>query len=281
MSSQKEEQLMKRMFGLCALVGTVALMSWAPVWADEEGGYKEAPVANGGSISGKITFKGTPPPPKEFDLSKFPQPGFCGKDSDGKGHRLLHEVTVNNGLLADVVVAIGEVPAGKPFKLEATEVKAEGCHFFPQQGSSFVGVVVNKHEIKITNMDADPSDPKSVDGILHNPHGYEVKGSNSSTLFNKPLPTKGQTVTEKIKLHKQESQVKLECDQHNFMNAHFYPVKNPYYAVVGKDGTFTIDQIPPGTYEVHAWHPILGEVEQKITVAANGKATVDFAFAGK
>jgi hypothetical protein len=267
---------------MCALMGAAGLLLATPLFADEGGGYKEAPVTDGGSISGKITFKGTPPPPKTFDLAKFPQPEFCGKADSEKGVRKLHEVTVTNGALGDVVVYVEDATHGKPFTLKEATVMADTCRFLVQGGAStFVGVVLNKGKIKVTNLDADPSDPKSATGVLHNPHGYEIKGATSSTMFNKPLPTKGQTLEETVKLRKKESFMKLECDQHNYMNAHFYPVSNPYYAVVGKDGTFTIDGLPAGTYEVVAWHPILGEVEQKVTVAAKGKATADFAFAGK
>jgi hypothetical protein len=63
------------------------------------------------------------------------------------------------------------------------------------------------------------------------------------------------------------------------MEAWFHAVKNPYYAVVGKDGTFTIDGIPPGEYEIQAWHPMMGEAkEQKIKIATNGKASANFEF---
>ena len=267
---------------LAVALGLGGLWVGSLVSADEEE-YKEAPVANGGSVSGKIMFKGTPPPPKEFDLAKFPQPKYCGQvDNDGKGHRLLHDVNVSNGMLADVVVYIEDVHTGKPFKFNGTDVKASLCRFLVQGGpSELVGVVQNKSDIRVLNTDADPSDPKSASGVLHNPHGYEVKGHASSTLFNKPLPNKGQTLDEKLHFHKHESSMLMQCDQHNFMNAYFLPVNNPYYAIVGKDGTFSIDGVPPGTYDLKAWHPILGEEEQKITVAANGKVTSNFEFKPK
>ena len=245
--------------------------------------YKEAAVSNGGTLTGKISFKGTPPAPKEFDIAKFPQSEFCGKADTKDGTRYLSEVTVNDGLLADVVVAIKGIKEGKAFTFDATEVHADTCRFLAQQGSTFVGVVKNKGKMNVTNMDADPDDPKSADGVLHNPHGYEISGKSSSTMFNKPLPKKDQVMTVTIKMRKERkgSVMKLECDQHNYMNAHFYPVKSPYYAVVGKEGTFSIDQIPAGEYEVHAWHPILGEQTKKITVAAGGSASLDFEFAPK
>ncbi len=134
---------------------------------------------------------------------------------------------------------------------------------------------------RVENLDADPSDPKSADGVLHNPHTYNVYGASSRTIFNKPLPTKGQVINYKFKKLdlKKSPIVFLQCDQHNFMEAWFHSVKNPYYAVVGKDGTFTIDGIPPGEYELYAWHPMMAEAkEQKIKIAPNGKASVNFEF---
>lgn len=269
---------MKELVAGIALFGAISFLSLPVALA-----YEEAPVSGGGAVTGKITFKGTPPEPKLFDFAKFPQPGFCAKaDSDGKGHRMLHEVKVKDGALGDVVVYIEEIEKGKPFKFKGTDVNADTCRFLVQGGpSTMVGVVMNRNEIRVTNQDADPSDPKSADGVLHNPHGYEVKGDSNNTLFNKPLPTKGMVLTQKLIFRKKESFMLMQCDQHNFMNAWFHPVDNPYYAIVGEDGKFSIDDIPPGTYEIYAFHPTLGTEEQKLTVAAGGKATVNFEFKPK
>jgi hypothetical protein len=181
-----------------------------------------------------------------------------------------------------VVVYIEDVEKGKPFKFNGTDVKAEGCQFLVQGGpSTFTGVVVKKAEIRVENMDADPTDPKAATGVLHNPHAYEVAGASSSTIFNLPLPEKGQVVKKPVILRKKESIFKVECDQHNYMQVYFQPVTNPYYAIVGEDGSFSIDGIPPGTYEVYAWHPTLGKQEVNVTIPAKGQAKADFAFAAK
>jgi len=88
-------------------------------------------------VSGKITFKGTPPAPKLFDFAKFPQQNFCSKaDSDGNGHRMLREVKVKDGALADVVVYIEAIEKGKPFKFNGTDVHADTCRFLVQGGPS-------------------------------------------------------------------------------------------------------------------------------------------------
>ena len=72
--------------------------------------------------------------------------------------------------------------------------------------------------------------------------------------------------------------MKLECDQHNYMKIWFYPIKNPYYAIVTPTGTYSIDQVPAGNYKILAWHPILGTQEKEIVVNATGKITVNFEF---
>jgi hypothetical protein len=275
---------MKKAFSVLALIGAVSLLAGSPTMAQEEGGggYQEAAVADGGTVSGKVTFKGTAPAPKTFELAKFPNQGFCGKISDGKGNRVVQEVRVKDGTLQDVVVSINGISKGKPFKFEGTDIQSDTCRFLVKGGpSDLVGVVVKKNELRVENMDADPNDPKAVTGVLHNPHGYEVAGASLTTLFNKPLPDKGQKITQKVILRKKESFMKVECDQHNFMNAFFYPVSNPYHAIVGADGSFTIDGVPPGEYEVTAWHPILGVEKQKVTVAAKGKASANFTLAAK
>ncbi|MBI3621833.1 MAG: carboxypeptidase regulatory-like domain-containing protein [Nitrospirae bacterium] len=266
---------MKALVAGLALLGAISSLSLPLASA-----YEEMSVSGGGSVRGKVTFKGTPPEPKLFEFVKFPQPDFCSKaDSDGKGHRILREVKVKDGALGDVVVFIEGIEKGKPFKFTGTDVTADLCRFLVQGGpSAMVGVVMNRNEIRVKNLDADPSDPKSADGVLHNPHGYEVKGGASSTIFNKPLPTKGMVLTQKLIFRKHDSFMLMQCDQHNFMNVWFHPVDNPYYAIVGEDGTFSIGDIPPGSYEIYAFHPTLGTEEQKLTVVAGGKETVNFEF---
>ncbi|NWF73350.1 MAG: carboxypeptidase regulatory-like domain-containing protein, partial [Nitrospirae bacterium] len=57
--------------------------------------------------------------------------------------------------------------------------------------------------------------------------------------------------------------------------------ENPYYAITGLEGTFAIPDLPAGTYRIKAWHPILGEQVQELTVAAHGTASVGFTFKAK
>jgi hypothetical protein len=54
--------------------------------------------------------------------------------------------------------------------------------------------------------------------------------------------------------------------------------KHPYFAVTGRDGSFDLRSLLPGTYTVEAWHEKLGTSTQKITVGANETKAVDFVF---
>ena len=55
-------------------------------------------------------------------------------------------------------------------------------------------------------------------------------------------------------------------------------VDHPYFAVTGKDGNFTIKDVPPGKYNIVALHRKARAtgIEQEIEVKADG-AKADFA----
>ena len=272
-----------RVFGVALAYG---LLSATLVFA---AAYTEG-SAGSGTISGKISFKGAVPPPKEFDLNRFPQPDFCGKFDSKDGKRIRHDVNVKDGALGDVVVYIEEIKSGKPFKTTETKIVAQGCRFLAADEnapSRMVTVVLNakktgkKAVIKVKNLDADPSNPKTAAGILHNPHGYDVKGPLRKTIFNKPVPKKGQEIALKVKktwFKKKGTFMLIECDQHNYMNIWAVPIRNPYYAIASADGTYTIDGVPPGKYVLKAFHPALGFKTLKVDVS--GATTANFEFGG-
>jgi len=56
---------------------------------------------------------------------------------------------------------------------------------------------------------------------------------------------------------------------------------HPYYAVTGNSGEFSLDGVPPGTYHLRAWHPVLGLVDQTVTVAAGAEAKLALKLPGE
>ena len=68
----------------------------------------------------------------------------------------------------------------------------------------------------------------------------------------------------------------LLCRRHHEMWASILVLRNPYYAVTDREGQFTINDVPPGSYTVTAWHERRAPVSRQITVEAGGEARVDF-----
>jgi hypothetical protein len=261
-------------------VGVLSVVAFGAV------AFLAAPMASwaGGTVEGKVTFSGKAPAPKEFLFSKFPNPKFCVKNpsKDAKGEkRLLREVEVGkDGGLKNAVVAIQGLTDEKfVAEFKGDDVQADLCEFKPYT----TVVVAEQKSFRVMNNDADPDDPKSVKGVLHNPHSFEALGPSTTTIFNIGLPEKGKGLDKPIKLRKTDkgSVFKLICDQHEFMQTWGLPVTNPHYAVVGEDGKFTLKDVPAGKYKLVAWHPVLNKgkvMEQEIEVKDGAEASAKFEF---
>ena len=105
----------------------------------------------------------------------------------------------------------------------------------------------------------------SKDPILHTTH---AQTENGRTLFNVALPIPGLTITKPAGA---AGNVRLVCNTHPWMRG-WMVVTDEAAAVTGADGRFTIDNVPPGTYELRLWHESLKSAPQKITVTG-GKTT--------
>jgi hypothetical protein len=232
--------------GMVALVLGAPLISWA-----------------GGTVTGKVTYNGKPEE-KEFLFSKFPNPAFCAKNPKKdlvKGDkRILPTIRVGpQAGLQDAVVAIRDIE-DKAFMdgFKGHDHVATFCEWI-----TYTGVVVKQKRFHVENHDADPEDPKSAKGVLHNPHAFEVLGPSSTTIFNIALAELGSKLDKPVILRKdkQGSTFRLQCDQHEFMQSFFLPITNPHYAIVKDDGTFEIKGVPAGKHKLLAWHPFAGRVE--------------------
>ena len=62
--------------------------------------------------------------------------------------------------------------------------------------------------------------------------------------------------------------VRVDCDAHGWMEGWIYVVDNPYYAVTGADGKFSITDVPPGDYKLVAVQPFTGPIEMPVKVTA-------------
>jgi plastocyanin len=209
--------------------------------------YDVITVTDGGTIKGKVTYAG-PPATKKIIPSK--DIATCG------GIREEPEVVVGPDKgVQDAVVYLKNVAKGQAFEKPAKtpEIVNHGCNFEPHVQAMPVGS-------KIAVVNADP--------VMHNTHSFWGK----ITIFNLALPLKGQRIEKQIN---QAGLVRVECDTHGWMRGWVHVGENPYYAVTGKDGSFLISGVPPGTYTLVAWQEYTGETEVPVTVAAKGTAQVN------
>ena len=191
-----------------------------------------------GSITGTITTsaKGLAPVRVTIDQK------ICGAELpdnavvvDGQGH------------LANAVVILTGVK--RPAAAETTVVN-EKCHFAPR-------VQIAKPNANVRTTSKDP--------ILHTTNAQQ---ENGKTIFNVALPIAGLNVTKPIG---GAGTVRLSCNTHPWMRG-WLVVTDEAAAITGADGRFSLDNIPPGTYELRVWHETLKSAPQKVTVVA-GKPT--------
>lgn len=221
-------------------------------------GYEVVKVTGGGSVSGKVTFTGKDPGPENYPVTKDPH--VCGHDA-----RKIDFVKVNKGALTEVVVYLSKVEKGKDFPADLPRkpvITQKGCQFQP-----YLAFMRDGDELTVVN----------PDGILHNTHLYEMMKNGRRSIYNMNQPANVREISTPVNLTRGTA-VKVECDAHDFMHSYIFVAQNPYYALVKDDGSYTIDNIPPGEYKVKAWHPTLGEESEKTQLAAGAAAKVDFQF---
>ncbi|MDP6980708.1 MAG: carboxypeptidase regulatory-like domain-containing protein [Myxococcota bacterium] len=245
----------KDLTGTLAVAGLLVLTLF-PLTAIGAAKYKEGAVAGGGSVSGTVKFSGTVPEPESMAINKDME--VCGGD-----HRLHETVKVASGGLSEVVVALKGVKEGKAWDPEIAKanVLQEKCAFLP-----YLQIMKKGGDLEVKNGDA----------VSHNIHTYEMIGRARVSQFNVQQPA-GSSFNKPIKMRR-GNVIRMECDQHDFMIGWAYVPDNPYYAVVAADGTFSIADVPAGTYKAEAWHPYLGIKKGKVTVEAGGAAALDFEF---
>jgi hypothetical protein len=224
------------LFGLLAVIA--ATITSAPAQS-----YEVGAVTGSGTIDGVVVYRGDVPtktiiPTKNVET--------CG----GKREEPLIRVGADQAV-ESAVVYLADVAKGKawPEQGKTPELNNVKCRFEP--------------EVQV--IPAGPLDVVNKDPVLHNTHGHY----GTRTAFNMALPNQGQRIPTELK---RPGVAHIDCDAHGWMEGWIYVVDNPYYAITGADGKFTITDVPPGAYKLVAWQPFTGPVELPVTVTG-GQST--------
>ncbi len=206
------------------------------------------------SVTGSITYEGKVPSFKPLNMNADPAcaakhetPVFPESLVLGEGQHL-----------ANIFVRVKNAPSGSySAPSEAVVIDQNGCRYLPH----VVGVMAGQ-ALKFRNSD----------GILHNVHGLPKENRE----FNIGMPP---TVTEKDQtFNKPEPLFPVKCDVHPWMRSFVAVMTHPYFSITGTDGSFTIEGLPAGTYEIEAWHEKLGTQTASVTVGDGEAGSADFTF---
>ena len=251
--------------------------------AGAQADYTPITVENGGTITGNVKWTG--PAPKLTRLPVTKNVDVC--DPQLQKTRDLERLEINsdgNGV-SNTVVFLRGVTRGKPMDLpEARQtLDQRTCRYIPH-----ILLVAQGGSIKI----------KSSDPVLHT---VQMFGAATN---NVPFPFQNQFIPVTLQ---RNGVVELKCNAgHVWMNANMLVVKHPYYAVTDEHGDFKLTDVPPGEYEIVAWHEgwqILSEAKvldvgaqvevkrplystpviwtKKVEVKANQPVIVDFSIGEK
>jgi carboxypeptidase family protein len=211
--------------------------------------------AGGGTVTGKVTYEGTPAKAKPIDMSKEPS---CAKQHTTP---ITTETVVTgpNNSLGNVVVYISagapdDAPPSQPAKFEQ-----KGCQYLPH----VLAFQVNQ-----------PLEVVNDDQTSHNIHPLPKVNRE----WNKSQPPGSPAIADK---YDKPEFIPVKCNVHPWMHGNFAVMKNSHYAVSGEDGGFKLPNLPPGKYTVTAWHESYGEQSQEVTISGSEAKTVNFVFKAK
>ena len=211
--------------------------------------YRAIQVVGGAKLTGTVDFEGVIPRDSTITLPA---------DQPGCGQTITPRSVENTGTkIAGAVVWLTDIRSGKALPIQRRfELVNEDCQLNPHVQAVFAPGTLNV---------------ASEDVAMHRNRIINVATGETEGIA--PFNDNGEVVPFDRLLAK-PAQLEVICDLHPWSRAHIVVLDHPYFAMSARGGSFSIDDIPPGTYHVKAWHPSLGVAEQTVTFAAGQAAAV-------
>jgi plastocyanin len=214
-------------------------------------------AAGNGKITGTVKLDGPAPHMRGIDMSKDP---YCVKAHASDPAHLETYVAGANGGLENVVLYISDWSGSALVSTAVPVFDQKNCVYSPHVLALDPG-----ETFKVTTSDQ----------TAHNIHPLPNPMVNVG--WNQSQPPGAPPIE---KSWKNPEIIPVQCNIHPWMHGWFVVVKGPY-ATTDSNGSYTIDNVPPGSYTVTAWQEAAGTQTAKVTVAAGGSGTADFTFKAK
>jgi plastocyanin len=205
-------------------------------------------------IKGVVKFEGKAPKPAAINMAADPT---CARQHPSPATS--QDVVADpQGGLQNVIVFISDGLGDKTFDAptQPVVIDQKGCMYQPH-----VLAVRANQPLEVINDDA----------TSHNIHPMPTNNRE----WNKSEPPGARA---EAAFPREEIAIPVKCNIHPWMKGYVAVFKHPYFAVTGKDGSFDLSNLPPGTYIIKAWHEKLGTSTQQITIGTNETKAVDFVF---
>ena len=241
--------------GLVLLAGSVACGS-TPTPPPAAAGPAVDP-ATAAAVAVTVNFEGAPP---DTVMMRLDGDSRCVTEI-GASERADESILLGNGqALQNVFVYIKDEISGHSFPIptEPVLLDQDKCRYSPR----VLGVRVGQ-----------PLAIRNSDPLLHN---VRADGKINQP-FNMSTPLEGVSFNRTFATR--EVMVDFKCDVHAWMRAFVGVLEHPYFGTTSQDGRVSLNNLPPGTYTIEAWHEQLGVKTQQITVGAKESKDVSFTFA--
>ena len=154
--------------------------------------------------------------------------------------------------IRNVIVFVSDLPASKPAPMKAS-ISQKDEQFVPHVVAATTGSSV-----------AFPNN----DPFFHNVFSLSRGGS-----FNLGRYPSGASRSETFR---KPGIVKVFCEIHSQMSAVIRVFDHPWFTIPVDDGSFALDDVPPGEHTLVAWHERIGERHEKVSIRPGATVQVIF-----
>ncbi len=205
--------------------------------------YRPIAVSGGSTLTGTVDYDGAIPADSVYRVPA---------DQLGCGQTITDKAVNHAGTrIGGAVVWITDIRSGKPLPIPRRfELVNTDCVLAPRVQAVFAPGTLNM---------------SSEDVAMHRNHIVNVGTGEMVGLA--PFNDNGEVVPFDHLLDK-PAELEVNCELHPWSKAYILVFDHPYFAMTSASGAFSIEDLPPGTYHIRAWHPSLGISDQTVTIVA-------------